>query len=477
VSEANNLSPETPWPGLKSYNEDDQEFFCGRDAEIQELLWLVRRNVVTVLFGPSGTGKSSLVQSGLFPALRKESFAPFRIRLKHGGDLIKQVQRDLGLTGESLWEGFHRVGVEGQAEPVVVFDQFEEIFTLGDGRPESERFLEELADLVENYYPRTVRERLEKGEHLNFSPDRQAYHLVLVLREDFVWRLDGFRTRMPAIMRERFILKPFTEDKALEAVEKPGNRILDNEVARKIVAFAVSSRGPRVVDPPILSLLCRELNQRRRRGAKMSADQLEGDSETILSKFWDDSIAALDETSRQPVREFIEDRLVSPNGFRTAWPSKELTPYAAAVDKLIDGRVLRSEERFGSPHLELTHDVLTGVVRRSRDERRLREEREAERMRADAEKRRADLERQHAQESAQQASRLRRYVSALVIALLAAIGFCVFAFVERSNAEAQRAETERQRANALYMQIEGDRRAAAMQWYRDQLTIYRRQNR
>jgi len=211
VSEANNLSPEAPWPGLKSYNEEDHEFFCGRDEEIHELLWLVRRNVLTVVFGPSGTGKSSLVQAGLFPALRKEGFAPYRIRLEHGNDLIKQVQRHLNLSGETLWEGFHRLGVEGQAEPVVVFDQFEEIFTFGDGRPESERFLEELADLVENYYPRTVRQRLEKGEQLDFSPDRQGYHVMLVLREDFVWRLDGLRTRMPAIMRERFILKPFTE--------------------------------------------------------------------------------------------------------------------------------------------------------------------------------------------------------------------------------------------------------------------------
>jgi len=42
----------------------------------------------------------------------------------------------LNLTGETLWEGFHRL--PKSPEQAVVFDQFEEIFTLGDARPESD---------------------------------------------------------------------------------------------------------------------------------------------------------------------------------------------------------------------------------------------------------------------------------------------------------------------------------------------------
>ena len=276
---------------------------------------------------------------------------------------------------------------------MVTFDQFEEIFTLGAGRPESEEFLIQLADLVENYYPASIRERLVRGKTLDFEYDRQPYHILLALREDFVGLLDRLRARMPAVMRARFAVQPFTGEKALEAVEKPGQAVVDSQVARQIVRFTASKRGPGVVDPAILCLLCRELNRGRSPGGKISAGQLEGDSETILSKFWEDSIAALEEPHRQPVREFIEDRLVSPNGFRTAAPRDEVASHGTAIDALVDGRLLRGEERFGTPHLELTHDVLCPVVRKTREERRLRtEQAEIERQR-EAEK--TALERQY----------------------------------------------------------------------------------
>jgi hypothetical protein len=376
VSAANNLSDQNPWPGLQAYAEEDRPFFFGRDTEIDRLLWLVQRNVLTVVFGPSGTGKTSLVQAGLFPKLRGERLErhsePHWIRLQHVGSLVAQVQAELNLSGQTLWEGFHRL--PNSPEPVVAFDQFEEIFTLGDARPESEEFLTQLADLVENYYPASIRERLGRGEALDFEHDHQPYRILLVLREDFVWRLDGLRARMPSVMRARFVVPPFTEDQAREAVNKPGREVLDSEVAEQIVQFAVSKRGPHVVDPAILCLLCRELNKGRAPGSKISTGQLEGDSETILSRFWEESIAALAEPYRQPVREFIEDRLVSPNGFRTAAPRDEVALQATAIDSLIDARLLRAEERFGTPHLELTHDVLCPVIRKTREERRQRAE-------------------------------------------------------------------------------------------------------
>jgi len=212
MSVSSSLNAQNPWPGLQAYTEEDSPFFFGRDAEIEQLLWLVRRNVLTVVFGASGTGKTSLVQAGLCPTLRKEACEPHWIRLNHGASLIQQVQAELKLTGETLWEGFHRLA--GSPKLAVAFDQFEEIFTLGAGRPESEEFLIQLADLVENYYPASVRERLERGETLDFEHDRQPHHIVLALREDFVGWLDGLSARMPSVMRARFaVFLEFEGDK------------------------------------------------------------------------------------------------------------------------------------------------------------------------------------------------------------------------------------------------------------------------
>ena len=59
------LSPDNPWPGLDPFDETDQAYFHGRSAESGELLRLVRRELLTVLFGRSGLGKTSLLKAGL----------------------------------------------------------------------------------------------------------------------------------------------------------------------------------------------------------------------------------------------------------------------------------------------------------------------------------------------------------------------------------------------------------------------------
>src|SRR5215470_9187906 len=72
-----------PWLGLESYSESDAEVFYGREAETDELLRLLRREVLTVVFGPSGTGKTSLLKAGVFPRLREQYFLPVPIRLDY----------------------------------------------------------------------------------------------------------------------------------------------------------------------------------------------------------------------------------------------------------------------------------------------------------------------------------------------------------------------------------------------------------
>lgn len=371
VIDSNNLSDEYPWPGLKSYNEEDHGYFFGRSAEIQDLLRLVRQNVLTVVFGPSGAGKSSLIKAGLFRALRDDGFEPNRIRLDHEEDLVEQAKPKLAVKGDTLWEIYHRLTADDRVKPVIIIDQFEEIFGRTYGRQESARFLDQLSDMVENYYPPNVRERIEKGETLDFDAARQSYRVVLVLREDYVWRLDELRLRMPSIMRARFVLKPFTKDQAREAIFKPGGKVFEAGAPSKIVDLIASKEGDQVVEPAILSLLCRELSNRRRpANPKITAGEIKGeDSKKILEKFWEDSIGSLDRISREPVRRYIEEHLVSGEGIRVAYPRENLAAHSSAVDKLIDGRLLRSEQRRGSLHLELTHDVLCPVILQSKNER------------------------------------------------------------------------------------------------------------
>ena len=181
------LSRDNPWPGLDPFDETDREYFHGRATESGELLRLVRREPLTVVFGRSGLGKTSLLKAGLFPLLRGEDGLPVYVRLDHaeGAPALREqvfyalqaacdadrVQAARPDGNESLWSFFHRRDAEfwsgrnRPVTPVIVFDQFEEIFTLGqataESRARSATFLAELGDLVENRPPEAVREALE----------------------------------------------------------------------------------------------------------------------------------------------------------------------------------------------------------------------------------------------------------------------------------------------------------------------------
>jgi pimeloyl-ACP methyl ester carboxylesterase/energy-coupling factor transporter ATP-binding protein EcfA2 len=62
-----------PYRGLQSYTEDKGNVFFGRKRLIEDLSEYVQTHLFTVVLGPSGVGKSSLVNAGLIPKLKGDS--------------------------------------------------------------------------------------------------------------------------------------------------------------------------------------------------------------------------------------------------------------------------------------------------------------------------------------------------------------------------------------------------------------------
>jgi Sulfatase-modifying factor enzyme 1/TIR domain len=60
----------SPYRGLRAFEEEDADFFFGRDADVQRLLEKLKGRRFLAIVGASGSGKSSLVRAGLLPALR-----------------------------------------------------------------------------------------------------------------------------------------------------------------------------------------------------------------------------------------------------------------------------------------------------------------------------------------------------------------------------------------------------------------------
>ena len=418
---------QNPWPGLASYTEAQSAFFFGRATETAELFRLVRRAPLTVLFGQSGLGKTSLLQAALFPRLREADLLPLLLRLDHdekAPPLAAQVRAVINRAiehrevdappcgaEEELWEYFHRKDVDFWSArnrlivPVLVFDQFEEIFTLGRATPErrerGQRFLEELADLVEQRPSAALRARLEAGtvEAARFDFDHEFCKVVLSLREDYLADLEMLRPLMRSLGSNRIRIARLQPAQALEAVAQPGSEVIEPGVAEQIVQFVAGAderagRGATEVDPALLSLVCRELNLRRLQNgdARITSALLQGTRREILLRFYEQSFTGL----APEMRVFVEDRLLTKSGFRDniALENALAEPGVTreAIDHLVNRRLLRLEERLGVSRVELTHDVLTGIIRASRDTRREREAREELRRtqeRAAAQRRRA----------------------------------------------------------------------------------------
>ncbi len=404
------LDAQNPWPGLASFGEEDREYFRGRDEEADELARLVRRERLTVLFGRSGLGKTSLLGAGLFPRLRQDMHLPVLLRIGYDTDTTPRSQVWAALRAaceqweveaaapradESLWEYFHRANAgfwNVRNRPVLVvlvFDQFEELFTVGQIDEKSRRaaseFIEELAGLIEDRPPEALRRAIDAdptlADGIDFS--RRGCKVLLSFREDFLAEMEGLREHLPSVMRNRYRLQPMNASQA-RAVIASGAALVDDDVAQRILGLAWCNRAEAPtadeaqrleIDPALLSVICSELNLRRQTAGapRIAADLVVGAEREILVDFYERALHGLDPR----VRIFIEDELITSAGFRDSHDLDEALRLPGvsreAIDRLVASRLLRMDDRFGVRRLELTHDVLTRVVKDSRDARQARE--------------------------------------------------------------------------------------------------------
>ncbi|WP_367156030.1 hypothetical protein [Methylomonas sp. HYX-M1] len=437
MADATGLDAEHPWPWLEAFPESAQAFFNGRDEEKAALLRCVLSAPVTVLFGKSGLGKSSLLQAGLFPKLREQRLLPVYRRIDHDANavdlsvqLAKRWAEEIHLTqtddkqplsfrykqpadgddeaillSDDLWSDLHRDDIElvdggGRVwQPVFVLDQFEEMFTRGAQQPERmQQWLFQLGDLLENRIPSELAEKLNDDEgwcdQLNF--DIQPYRFLLSLREDYLAELEEWSELIPRLAQNRFRLAPMSRDQATQAVERTGGSLVNHADAKNIVQYlsqtknqtlscSLKTRGPGQIEPALLGLLCAGLNDERLRAgqAKLNTDNLAQAGGQIVERFYDQALQGLPAA----VGEFVEQFLITADGVRLAYPADSIVAEkrvsAEQLQTVIDRRLLRRESLESGDRIELVHDRLAQVAlrRRQDSERRREQEREQRRRR------------------------------------------------------------------------------------------------
>ena len=216
-----------PFKQLDYFTSSPQDCkdYAGREEDIRNLCTLVLTSRVSVLYGRSGLGKTSLLQAGLFPRLKDQGYTCIYVRVLDSplGDLAVTLAADIEpklpstlkpgfvateeyagqLMREAAWNLSKEHSSSGEsARLLVVFDQFEEFFTLFKNKPEQRYvFVQEISALVRDK-----------------TCDITA---MFSLREDHLCALDDFQRKLPDLFSHAYRLMPLTVRGAREAIVTP----------------------------------------------------------------------------------------------------------------------------------------------------------------------------------------------------------------------------------------------------------------
>jgi hypothetical protein len=395
----------------------DRKTFFGREHESRSLLSLVLAERLVVLFAKSGMGKSSLINAGLAEPLRQRHYFPIVIRLNIPAqelaqsvlDGVRQAARNarvdiVGGEGTSVWRFFKTAEFWSEHDdllrPVLILDQFEEIFTLHTKEVRNE-FIGQLGELVRGRSgtPRSAETPALMGQSLDdAAPDVKV---VIALREDFLANLEELASEIPAILHNRFRLGPLSLEAARAAIIEPARLAnaafqtatftYQEAAVERMLAFlakrrlGVETTTSDEVEPVQLQIVCYYLEEvvRRRQVAEsndseiqISESDLGGEEhlQQILEGFYDRIIASVRPRRKSgAVRRLCETRLISRSGRRLTEDHEEITRRFKISEELlrhlVDARLLRAEARLGSTFYEVSHDRLVEPILQSRRKR------------------------------------------------------------------------------------------------------------
>lgn len=401
---ASTPQPRSPFKGLSAFDDSELDalLFFGRELERELIVANVVAKRITVLYGDSGVGKSSLLRAGVIRRLRE----------LEPGALVVLFDTWSDELGTTLREA-------RQAESAyVILDQFEEYF-LYQGGSDGEGTL-----------PYELPEVMHENPRVN---------VLISLREDSLARLDAFKAGLPAVFANQLRLEHLDREAARAAIVGPvarwneltGESVeVEPELVDAVIdeVAGVGERGGRIEAPYLQLVLERLWGEERLRGSsalQLSTLRSLGDAETIVREHLERALDVLD-VDEKDVAASMFDHLVTPSGTKVAHRVSDLAEYASVPEQTLlpvlatlnRERILRTVDGAGDgrDRYEIFHDVLAEPIRAWRLQRRLERER-------------------------RQANRRQRkllvFAVAAAVALAIVTAVALFALVQRSHARAQ----------------------------------------
>jgi len=219
------IDQKSPFKFLDAYNKEDKESFFGREEEIEKLYEMAFQSNLTLVYGQSGTGKTSLIQCGLANRFnttnwfdiyfrRNENInvsllrtiKQFVVEDQEGGTLRQRLMRKRQNTRSASSTDF---GHENEVirhlrklykhylKPIyLIFDQFEELFILGS-EEEQNKFYHTIADILES----------------------ETYcRVIVIMREESIAELHHFEKIVPNLFDERLRVEPLNRPKTKDVI-------------------------------------------------------------------------------------------------------------------------------------------------------------------------------------------------------------------------------------------------------------------
>ncbi|MBV6442683.1 MAG: hypothetical protein EPGJADBJ_04404 [Saprospiraceae bacterium] len=403
------------YPGVNPFTTEQAALFFGREADTAQLLQLVRFEQVVVLYGKSGLGKSSLLNAGVLPALHKEGkFTSVVIRLgawtqgktETPAAIVKQslvrenyiretLLDKLLPYDNSLWYFAKTRQLNGGSDALLlVFDQFEELFTYPDSA--LNEFKNELAELLYTSIPQRFRRALENrawsdGDVLAPLYTPLEIKVLIAIRADRMHLLDHLSSHLPNILRHCYRLEALLRSEAESAIVQPA-KATDSEFVTPPFLYtqeALDALLDYLEDPAdhrvegiLLQMLCEyfEKEKVKKQGIlKIDKPDL-GNLEKLVENYYHNKINSLGPIGRRAIRRLIEEGLVvEGDNTRLSLHEEQITTQFGVskemLENLVDSRLLRAEPFLrGGYTYELSHDRLVPPVLKAKVERLLAEE-------------------------------------------------------------------------------------------------------
>jgi hypothetical protein len=374
--------PERPYKSLVNFSAQDATIFAGRAEESQRLTNRILANRVTVLYGESGSGKTSLLLAGAGPRLAAwrsllavcEPGAGTPLSSQLFSSLLNAgVQAGMEAHPDADLPGLVRQWAEDLDGPLTLaIDQFEQFFLVytPEARREAAAFLNQLA-----------------------NDRRLDLRLVIILREDYLGHMEELETAFPGLLEVRFRLERLGREAARAAIEEPARLfgVRWEPLLVQALLDELYDNAAGGVAPPQLQIICDRLYQVTTGDGKPSTpggeavitlDQFKslGGANAMLGDFLEHALSELN-PEQQPLARSLLGALVSSSGIKQRLELEDLarsanideTQAAVILDQLTRQRILQrfrnqaSDESSAEKPRErleyqLTHDYLAARI-------------------------------------------------------------------------------------------------------------------